>query len=364
MPSGYAQTGWQHNADLQKEFERVSRAFSNIDKDIAEIAKAVEPIKKESKKGLTVLHNEELIQEAKKVEILNFLDSENVTYEINSERSNDKSKVENSNATKVNITPRAIIDTCMNEMLGYINLMMNRQLIPLPDTTPYQPPYRAIKCDNPGETTATKASDVNNTIESKNFAPYPIAPSLSGIQNSIPFGYNNYPYRGIKYYNESFNYGFSTFDNSLGYTRILITEPGLYKVNCIFTGQHDVDGIFGYTGNMERSSQVNEASAEGETIVELMLMKNGVFNSLLNAMRVANKSVHLQGQDLVFLEAGDNISIGFKAYEQIYTARTEINLIWGTIDHYIPLYSHLTVERISDRLQTYSNAGHTYSEEW
>jgi hypothetical protein len=354
MPSGYAQTGWQHNADLQKEFERVSRAFSNIDKDIAEIAKAVEPIKKESKKGLTVLHNEELIQEAKKVEILNFLDSENVTYEINSERSNDKSKVENSNATKVNITPRAIIDTCMNEMLGYINLMMNRQLIPLPDTTtPYQPPYRAIKCDNPGNhSTGYTAKDTAASIQSILFVALPSPPPEGSIM------YKASPYRVIKYFNECFNLGMNSFDNTAGYTKIIIRETGLYKVSAVFTGQYEEPA-----GNdVEVHTGTAPATIDGDTVAELFIVINGVYNSLLNGQRIANKSIHLQGEDLVFLNVNDEVSIGFKAFEYTSTNQREINLIWGAPTAPLtPLYSHFTIERLASDVQSQSNEINTYT---
>ena len=352
MPSGYAQTGWQHNADLQKEFERVSRAFSNIDKDIAKLEDAIEPKKQENKKGLTVLHNNELIQQAKLVEILNFLDSENVTYTIDSERSNDKSKVENNNATKVNITPRAIIDTCMNEMLGYINLMMNRQPIAPPVSLSIDT-YKAIKCDNPGNhSTGYTAKDTAASVQSFLYVGLPTMPT-----DGSPM-YNATPYRAIKFFNQCFTLGMGNIDNTAGYTKVIIPETGLYKVSCVYTGQYEES----FGNDVEVHTGTASATIDGDTVTELILLVNGVYNSLLNGQRIANKSIHLQGEDLVFLNKDDEVSIGFKAFEYTSTNQREINLIWGAPTAPLtPLYPHFTVEKLSSQYKTQTNEINTYT---
>lgn len=359
MPKQYASTAFQHSGDIQKEFERAATFINELNERLEALEKP-EEAKKQEIYSLTIKHNNRVITKAKEVQVLNFLDSDNINYDISRKSNSNKSEVSKDNATEIIIQPTANVDNCINDLLGLYQLLMARRGQTI--TNNLISPYRAIKCDNPGDILGNKASDklaVGGAIQSANFQAYPILPLLANLGNSTT--YNLHPYRGLKYYNECFNQGMTTIDNTPGYTQIHISEPGLYKVSCVFTGQYDnIDS----TEDMEVHGYANPASADGETVVELMLMKNGAFNSLLNAMRVANKSVHLQGEDLLYLTNGDVISIGFKAYEQIWTTRSEINLVWGSPDSYIPLYSHLTVERISDSVQSYSNAGHTYSEEY
>lgn len=366
MAKQYASTAFQHSGDIQKEFERAATFINELNERLEALEKP-EEAKKDKVYSLTVKHNNRTISKTKEVQVLNFLDSDNITYDVSRKSNSNKSEVSKDNATEIIIQPTAHVDNCINDLLGLYQLLMAMKQICDPSqsntvVTPYTPPYRAIKCDDPGDILGNKSSDkiaLGGAIQSMNFQAYPIMPSLADLGNSTT--YNLHPYRGLKYYNQCFNQGMTAIDNTPGYTQIHISEPGLYKVSCVFTGQYDnIDS----TEDMEVHGSPNPASGDGKTVVELILMKNGAFNSLLNAMRVANKSVHLQGEDLLYLTNGDVISIGFKAYEHLYFVRTEVNLIWGSPDSYIPLYSHLTVERISDSIQPYSNAGHTYSEEY
>lgn len=355
MATGYSSTSFIHDINVQKEFERVAKSINSIIEELPQPEKQKEQ-KKEPPYAVTVLHNNELKPEAKKVQILNFVDNENVKFEIESLKTNNQTYTSIENATQVNINAVVNIETCFNDLVSQMNLIRSqRPVMPIINIPkPIPPKCLVIKCDNPTNGDGlVKSSDTVNMIDSMSFTPYPSLPTTGSPMYQANF------IRGIRYHNQCFKNELDDMDNTEGYTKIIAKEKGIYRVSAVFTGQYD-------NGNtMEVHTHGNSATLPGETIVELMVMKNGIYNSLLNAMRVANQSVHLQGQDLVYCDVNDEISLGFKAYEYTLTNQREIRLIWGEpTAPYIPLYSHFIVEKVCDAEITQSNSINTYIGEY
>jgi hypothetical protein len=354
MPSNYAQTNYQHDdPKIQKEFERVMR-FIN------EIAESVEPLKEEEEqkkagmKYLSVLHNDFPIA-IKNVDVLNFIDSDKISYTIREEQITSDVYTDREPSYQVNITPEVDIKDCYQSILAQMQLLLARQSVPerLPIRESKETDIRVIKCDNVKDRiTNIKSSDLVGAIQSMNFFPYPILPTTSSII------YNSQPYRALLFDNECYKYNMNAIDNTGGYTKIRVNKKGLYKVYCVFTGQYD-------NGNSMEEHMLPLSHTKGNTVTELLLMKNGIYNSTLNAMRVSNSSLHLQGADIIKCNIDDVISIGFKAYRQSMTNLSEVNLIWGEpTAPYIPLYSHLVVEYIGEVPNEINNSINTYSGEF
>lgn len=366
MPINYSSTAFQHDSNVQKEFERYARFANKIEEDLEEVKAKLE--EKEDKKpkqeiyGLTVKHNDLPLDKRKEVQVLNFTDTETVTYELESFYNNNSMEV-TKQSTEIII--KSIAHDCLCELQAYLSLILNQK--PIASPLPLQKPetYQCIKVDNPGDIYGNKASEKGVAIYTNNFPLYPIPPTLSGTHN--PTTYNLYHYRGLKFYNEALNLNMPTLDNTKGYTIFKTQEKGIFKIACIITAQWDLSEYGVGDVNIELHEPPAPAIVEKETIVELMVMKNGLFHSLLNAMRISYRSFHLQGEDLISCNANDEISIGFKAYSQSFVSRREINLrVGGATTHpdYTPLYSHCTFEKVSPTYKPQTNAGHTYSEEY